>query len=159
MSENTALAGCIRESIAELENVVTRTVHLAEKALKTKDDDYWDGVALNLHGFYTGVERIFEDIARTIDESLPDGADWHRDLLLQISAQETGVRPAVIARDTRKCLDGYRGFRHVVRSVYTFSLRPSRIKELVDGLTACFEMVSRDLNQFAAFLESLDQDD
>jgi hypothetical protein len=159
MSENIALAGRIRESIAELENVVTRTVHLAEKALQSNDDDYWDGVALNLHGFYTGVERIFEDIARTIDESLPEGADWHRDLLLQISAQETGVRPAVITRDTRTCLDEYRGFRHVVRSVYTFSLRPSRMKELVEGLAACFMMVSRDLNQFATFLESLDQDD
>ena len=75
MSENIALAGRIRESIAELENVVTRTIHLAEKALQSNDDDYWDGVALNLLGFYTGVERIFEDIARTIDESLPDGAD------------------------------------------------------------------------------------
>ena len=159
MSENIALAGRIRESTVELEYVVTRTIHLAEKALQSNDDGYWDGVALNLHGFYTGVERIFEDIARTIDESLPDGADWHRDLLLQISAQETGVRPAVIARDTRKCLDEYRGFRHVVRSVYTFSLRPSRIKELVDGLTACFEVVSRDLDLFAAFLKSLDQDD
>jgi hypothetical protein len=159
MSENTALAGRIRESIAELENVVTRTVHLAEKALKTKDDDYWDGVALNLHGFYTCAERIFEDIARTIDESLPTGSDWHRDLLLQISAEEIGVRPAVIARDTRKCLDEYRGFRHVVRSMYTFSLRPSRIKELVEGLMACFDMVSRDLNEFAAFLESLRKED
>jgi len=154
-----ALAGRIRESIVELENVVTRTVHLAEKALKTKDGDYWDGVALNLHGFYTGVERIFEDTARTIDDSLPTGSDWHRDLLLQISAEEIGVRPAVIARDTRKCLDEYRGFRHVVRSMYTFSLRPSRIQELVEGLTACFEMVSRDLNQFAAFLESLNKED
>jgi len=159
MSESMALAGRIRESLVELEYVVTRTVHLAEKALKTKDDDYWDGVALNLHGFYTCAERIFEDIARTIDESLPTGSDWHRDLLLQISAEEIGVRPAVIARDTRKCLDEYRGFRHVVRSMYTFSLRPSRIKELVEGLMACFDMVSCDLNQFAAFLESLIKED
>jgi len=159
MSENTALAGRIRESTVELEHVVTRTIHLAEKALQSNDDDYWDGVALNLHGFYTGVERIFEDIARTIDESLPTGSDWHRDLLLQISAEEIGVRPAVIARDTRKCLDEYRGFRHVVRSMYTFSLRPSRIKELVEELMACFDMVSRDLNQFTAFLESLNKED
>jgi len=43
--------------------------------------------------------------------------------------------------------------------MYTFSLRPARIKELVEGLMACFEMVSRDLNQFAALLESLNKED
>ncbi len=56
-----------------------------------------DGVALNLHGFYAGVERIFEEIAREIDGSLPAGPEWHRDLLLQMSAEVAGTRPPVIA--------------------------------------------------------------
>lgn len=34
MSDNIALAGRIRESLVELEYVVIRTVHLAEKALQ-----------------------------------------------------------------------------------------------------------------------------
>jgi hypothetical protein len=53
--------------LAELENIgitVERAVQGWEKA-KTKNDEYYlDGVALNLHGFYSGLERIFERIDR-----------------------------------------------------------------------------------------------
>jgi hypothetical protein len=58
---------------------------LAEKGHRTGDDDYWDGVALNLHGFYTGVEQIFENIARTIDGGLPSGAEWHTSLVHELA--------------------------------------------------------------------------
>jgi hypothetical protein len=65
----------------------------------------------------------------------------------------SGVLPAVIGRDTRHCLDEYRAFRHVVRNVYAFNLRPSRLQELVSGLRPCFDSAARDLLGFAAFLE------
>lgn len=156
MSEYKALVARISESLAELERPVERATQLSDKALHTGDDGYWDGVALNLHGFYTGVEQIFADIARTIDESQPVGPDWHRDLLLQMSAEIPDVRPPVIARHTRHCLDEYRGFRHVVRHVYAFHLRPSRIQELVTDLPACLTAVRHDLDDFATFLRQLD---
>ena len=71
MSDPIALSSRIRGYLKELERVVARTKLLAEKALASGDDGYWDGVALNLHGFYCGTERIFEDIARTMDGSIP----------------------------------------------------------------------------------------
>jgi len=156
MSDYTALAGRIVESIVELKHVVNRTLHLCDKATRTSDDDYWDGVALNLHGFYVGIEHIFEDIARTFDDSLPSGAEWHRDLLLQMSADLSEIRPPVIDRATRHCLDDYRGFRHVVRNVYTFNLRPARLKALVATLPDCFQNVSASLDEFADFLKQLE---
>jgi len=155
MSEYTALVARISESLTELERLVERAVDLGDKALRTGDDGYWDGVALNLHGFYTGVEQILADIARTVDESQPTGPDWHRDLLLQMSAEVPDVRPPVIARATRHCLDEYRGFRHVVRNVYVFNLRPSRVQEIVADLPACLTAVRGDLHNFAAFLRQL----
>src|SRR3972149_3970986 len=85
--EYAALAGRIREALAELERVIGRAEELADKAGRTGDDGYWDGVALNLHGFYTGVERIFEDIARTLEKNLPDGEQWHIDLLAQMASE------------------------------------------------------------------------
>ncbi|NJL59681.1 MAG: hypothetical protein HC887_08600 [Desulfobacteraceae bacterium] len=72
-----------------------------------------DGAALNLHGFYTGVENIFEDIARYLDGDIPKGADWHKQLLLQLSAEIPAVRPRVICQETRFCLEEYRSFRHI----------------------------------------------
>jgi hypothetical protein len=42
-----------------------------------------DGVALNLHSFYSGTERIFELIAANVDDILPKGENWHQALLKQ----------------------------------------------------------------------------
>jgi hypothetical protein len=109
-----ALIGWIREELMEIARSAQRAQELCEKALRTGDDGYWDGVALNLHGFYTGAERIFEEIAREIDGHRPGGPDWHRDLLVQMSAEIPGIRPPVLSRETRECLDEYRRFRQLV---------------------------------------------
>jgi hypothetical protein len=81
-----------------------------------------DGVALNLHSFYTAIESVFDDIARTVNVALPEGANWHQELQVQMAADLAGSRPPVIRRTTRDCLDEYRAFRHhLVRNVYTFT--------------------------------------
>jgi len=153
MSERLALAGRIRASLEDVQATINRAIMLAEKGHRTGDDDYWDGVALNLHGFYTGVEHIFEDIARTIDTGLPTGAQWHTSLLLQMTVEMGGLRPAVITARTRQCLDEYRGFRHIVRNVYAFKLSPARLDELVKDAPECVASLSADLLAFAEFLE------
>ena len=150
-----ALAARIRRSVSDVERVVARAKTLSDKALASGDSDYLDGVALNLHGFYAGVERVFEDIARTMERSIPAGPEWHRDLLLQMSAEVASIRPPVISVETSRCLDEFRGFRHIVRNVYTFNLQPARLEALADGLRACYELVAGDLEHFCSFLEQL----
>lgn len=83
-ADYAALAGRISEWLSDLTQLVDRAESLLEKAQRTSDDGYLDGVALNLHGFYAGVEHMFEDIARTLEKILPEGTEWYRDLLLQI---------------------------------------------------------------------------
>ncbi|MDQ1240385.1 MAG: hypothetical protein QG577_2571, partial [Thermodesulfobacteriota bacterium] len=41
---------------------------LAEKYCASADDGYLDGVALNLHSFYSAIEKIFEDISRSMED-------------------------------------------------------------------------------------------
>ena len=79
-----------------------------------------NSLALNLHGIYTGIERIFEVIATEIDLSLPTGNKWHRDLLDQMAVNITNVITEVITEETRAILDELRRFRHVIRSAYSF---------------------------------------
>ncbi len=67
-----ALAGRIREETDEIVRSVERARLPAEKAAATGDDGYRDGVALNLHAFYTAVERTLEDIAREVDGAIPE---------------------------------------------------------------------------------------
>lgn len=153
MSERLALAGRIRISLEDVKITLNRAIMLADKGHRSGDDDYWDGVALNLHGFYNGVEQIFEDIARTVDGGLPSGAEWHISLLRQMTVELEGLRPAVIDAKTRSSLDEYRGFRHIVRNVYAFNLRPARLDELVKDAPDCLANLTTDLLAFADFLE------
>ena len=153
MSERLALAGRMRASLEDVKTAVDRAIALAEKARRSGDDDYWDGVALNLHGFYSGVEQIFEDIARTIDGGSPSGEEWHTSLLRQMTVEMGKLRPAVIRIETRQALDEYRGFRQIVRNVYVFNLRPARLKELASDAPTCLSNLTTDLLAFADFLE------
>lgn len=105
MSETIALAGRIRGYLNELEKVVDRAILLSKKVIESGDDGFWDGFALNLHGYYGGVERIFEDIARTIDGNIPSGPDWHIALLVQISAEIPKRRPPIISQELRSTCD------------------------------------------------------
>ncbi|MDO9300731.1 MAG: hypothetical protein Q7T89_05075 [Anaerolineales bacterium] len=155
MSDYAALASRIRIALQDVNHNVRRALELSAKARTIGDDGYWDGVALNLHGFYTGVEHIFEDIARTLEQSIPSGSGWHVDLLTQMSGEIEGVRPAVISRATRSMLDEFRGLRHVVRNVYAFNLRSARLNELMLDLPGCFDAVQSELLEFSQFLESV----
>jgi len=154
--EYLSLAGRIRAYLKDVDRVVERAVRFAEEANKTGEEAYWDAVALNLHSYYSGVERILEDVARTIDGTIPDSADWHQRLLFQMSAEIPGIRPAVIDRETRVGLDEYRAFRHIVRNVYAFNFRPNRLQELVQSLSGSFGAVQKDLLDFIKFLEELE---
>jgi hypothetical protein len=134
MTRYAILVGQIHQDLHDLERLVEQTLRLLRKAQDTADDDYLGTVALNLHGFYSGTERIFREIARTVDRSMPEGSDWHRRLLRQMSAAISDVRPAIITEQTRFALDEYCAFRHVVRNIYTFDLRPSWVIELAEAL-------------------------
>jgi len=116
---------------------------------------YLDSVALNLHGFYSGLERLFELIAKHIDQRPPSGEVWHRDLLQQMAQEITDVRPGVISRESMVSLDGLRRFRHLVRNIYTFNLVPEKIKPLMLSLPDLSSRVRAELLAFADFLSDL----
>lgn len=152
------LSGQLQQFLADLEQVVDRSQRLLQKYQTTQDEDYIGTLALNLHGFYTGVERCFEEIARQLDETVPSGTDWHRRLLRQMSAELPNLRPPVVQVITRQAIDEYRSFRHVVRNVYTFDLQPNRVVALAEKLPDCFAALKRDVTAFVAFLISVSED-
>ncbi|HHC25204.1 MAG TPA: hypothetical protein ENK58_07325 [Desulfobacterales bacterium] len=92
------LAKRIEAELTELEKVTGRIRDGWERFRQTGDDFYTDSTALNMHGFYSGTERVFQLIARAVDGSVPQGANWHRMLLDQMICEVPGVRPAVRIR-------------------------------------------------------------
>jgi len=150
-----AVAGRIRRELQELTRVVERTLDVWRQAKRGTDDYYVDATALNLHGFYAGIERVLELIADAIDHTKPTSANWHQELLRQMAAGVPSIRPAVLDVKTRDRLDKYRGFRHVIRNVYTFNLDPDQIELLIRQLQPTMNAVSEELAAFAEFLEQV----
>jgi hypothetical protein len=125
------LARRIRDECGELEWLVARVQEGWHRAQRSSDDFYVDSVALNLHSFYAGLGRLFEMVAAAIDGSVPRGQNWHQMLLEQMVAEVPWVRPALMSEETRRMLDEYRGFRHVVRNVYAFRFDLAKVQKLV----------------------------
>lgn len=78
------LAARIKNELPELVLITERARQGWDKAKTLHDDFYIDGVALNLHSFYSGMEKIFEKIAAKVDGSVPTAPNWHQELLSQM---------------------------------------------------------------------------
>lgn len=153
------LADRIRGELTDLDRMVERAMKswkIAEKA--TKDQDiYLDSIALNLHGFYSGLERLFELTAKTVDGTVPKGITWHRDLLHQASKDLEGIRPAIIDPESSSSLDEFRRFRHLVRNVYSINLVPEKLTALMTELPSLWTRLKPELLAFSEFLDELAQ--
>lgn len=143
----------IKSELKEIKTIVNRIEKAWQKQQNTGDKLYLDSVALNLYSFYAGFERIFELIAREIDNTIPDGSAWHQNLLRQMSIEIEKVRPQVISKSTQEKLDEYRSFRHVIRNIYSFNIAESKLKPLVENIHHTFKDVRDDLNDFLEEME------
>lgn len=147
------LSSRIKQKLSNIQNSVQRARKAWNLVNKEEDSLYLDSVALNLHDFYSGLERIFESIAENIDEVKPEGSYWHQDILRQMTIEIPTVRPAVISQDLEERLDEYRAFCHIVRNVYAYNFKIERIKTLIDNIEGVFDELNKELSAFCGFLE------
>ena len=154
--QNTELRQQLAKELENIEQVIQRTQDAWQLFGKSSNHLFLDTVALNLHSFYNGVEKNFQETAKALDETLPQGPGWHQALLQQMAVEKSGIRPAVISQSSREALEEYRAFRHIVRNIYPFRLDVTRIQPLVEEAPNVFFQVRSDLLEFATFLSGAD---
>lgn len=106
-----------------------------------------------LHDFYSGIEKIFERIAVTVDKDLPKGEDWHIELLLLMAKPYEGIRDLVITEALLQKLKGYMRFRHLFRHIYGFELKWERFNNLCFEMGNLFNELTSNLTKFLDKLE------
>lgn len=116
---------------------------------------YEESLALKMHNFYTGCERIFQKIADDINGGVPQSVDWHKRLLRSMSLEIEKIRPPVISKKTAKALEEYLAFRHVVRNIYGFEIDSEKLKGLVESLYGTYRKLKNDVGIFIDFLRKL----
>ena len=153
------VADRIRQEMGDLERIVARAERAVGAARQRPEDQdlYIDSAALNLHDFYAGLERVFHQIATTVDGNLPAGREWHRDLLQQMQAELPDLRPPVISTEAGRAVDEFLRFRHVVRNIYAFQFDSERVERLVQLMPSAFQQTKTELLVFAEFLEQVGQ--
>ncbi len=110
--------------------------------------------AVGLHGWYTGLETALERVARAIDQRVPTGENWHRNLLSQCTAEIPGVRPAVLPRGLHVDLVEMLEFRHFFRHAYGVNLDVGRLRANADRLLRVCPDVATALDGFEQFLRT-----
>jgi len=106
-----------------------------------------------LHSFYNGLENIFLSIAKGMDANIPEGAQWHRDLLDQMTTS-TPNRKSVLTEEMSRRLSDYLGFRHFYRHTYSFFLDWEEMEKLVIPLEEVWSRVKGELQTFLNTLSS-----
>lgn len=147
----------IKDEMNLLENLIADIRETAEKIPqeKKKKRVYEESLALKLHNFYTGCERIFQKIADDINGSVPRSFDWHKRLLKTMALDIEHVRPPVISRETEKILLEYLAFRHLVRNIYGFEIDSERMQRLIEKSHTTFHRFKKEVTAFLVFLRNI----
>ncbi|MCY3666858.1 MAG: hypothetical protein OXH81_14445 [Gemmatimonadetes bacterium] len=141
----------LRSEILQIEDLFAEFSELLDKSEKT-EPSVVERTALGsvLHSFYTGLEGIFLTVVKRVDEQVPSGDRWHRDLLDQVAAA-TNQRTALISKETKESLQAYLAFRHFFRQAYAYVLRWEEMRDLVNGLASTW---ARTKTQIESWLEN-----
>jgi hypothetical protein len=147
-------AGQVRFEVEQIDQLFTVYSDLFEHVQqRTPDMVEVAAIASVLHSFYNGLENIFMSIAKGLDQQVPSGPQWHRDLLVQMS-QQTSHRRGVISAELAERIADYLAFRHFYRHSYSFFLEWGELKGLVTPLRQVWDQVKGELSEFLKSLKS-----
>jgi hypothetical protein len=157
-AETAILEARLRQELQQLDKLSEEM----KKALKPyqgkeiKNTIVLRALASMLHDFYTGVEKIFLNIAKEIDQCAPRSENWHRLLLEQMTLHLKDRRPVVIDKELAGDLLQYLAFRHRFRNLYGFDLEWERMKQPVKAMPDILHRLTVVINDFLNMLMEAD---
>ncbi len=113
------------------------------------------GIASMLAETYSCMEKGLLFIADNIDEVIPQGSNWHTELLKQMTIDIKSLRPRVISDTTFKLLNELRSFRHVHRNIYGADLHVERLFEILEFIPELLEGFNTDIKVFLKAMDEL----
>ena len=117
-----------RRIVAERENIERTLADLAQAlARKEKQTVELAAIGAFLHNFCSGIENILKQIATDQGTSIPDGPNWHKDLL------DASVTAGIVSQSVADELYEYLAFRHFFVHAYTFMLKEEDLFPLANN--------------------------
>lgn len=142
------LSSAVSNEIAQIDRLFSVYGNLLERVLRrTPDLVELAAVGAVLHCFYNGLENIFGAVAVQLDKNVPDGAEWHHDLLAQMTRTSSNRGPVISAEAADRLTD-YLGFRHFFRHAHLFYLDWGRLSGLVVRLSEVWPETQAEIRRF-----------
>lgn len=144
----------MRDSVRQkVQHEIQQIDHMLESfqplldVVKVRDPDLIElsALATVLHSFYGGIENIFSTIGKGIDDRVPTGTKWHKDLLVQM-ARPTDNRSAIVSDHQFRILIRYLSFRHFFRNSYAFQLDWNQVQPLIESISEIWNQLKTSLN-------------
>lgn len=104
--------------------------------------------AYHLSCIYSCFEDVFSKVARVFENRIENPASWHKELLERMRISVSGVRPSVISKEIFPILDEMRGFRHVFKSSYAFSLDREKVLMVAKRWQENKNIILKETNEF-----------
>lgn len=117
-------------------------------------EDIFAALAMSLHAFYTGCERIVLRLLNNIDGGLVKSSEWHQELLRQAALPIPDIRsPILTDPEVLEFLSELRGLRHVIRNLYINQLKKENLLEIGKMVKGIYPKFKMDIDRFLATLE------
>lgn len=111
--------------------------------------------ALKTQQFYTALEDLFKQIAKSFENHIQDLSVFHKELLLRLHIDIPSIRPRLLSNESFLLLDKIRAFRHFIRHAYDCELLESELEVIQNQLKSHFTTLEKDVLEFRRFVETL----
>jgi hypothetical protein len=113
-------------------------------------------IAVTLHGYYGAAESLMTRVARVLDGGMPEGPEWHRELLDRMSGPLEAVRPALLSPESRAALRRLLGFRHFFRHAYAVDLDDAELGGHAAAVIAAHARLDAEVRAFVDHLRAME---
>jgi predicted nucleic acid-binding Zn ribbon protein len=111
--------------------------------------------ALRTQQFYTAIEDLFKQIAKSFENHVENLNSFHKELLVRMATEVPNIRPSVLSKQSLILLDKVRAFRHFIRHAYDCELNREELQLIQDKLNHDYFHVEKDLQQFRIYINQL----
>ena len=134
--------------ISQIDKLLSESQPLQDLC-KLKEPDFIElsAAAMVLHSFYNGIENIVLMILKNYKEKLPNGYNWHIELLEKTSIQ-CGERKIIFNSELKCQLEEYRKFRHLVRHIYNYKLNWTMMEGIMNNINTIWGKIKENLSKF-----------
>ena len=152
-----ALKTHIDDEMAALERLINVLITLLDQADTIPEIALIPALASYITDFYMGCERISERVVIALDGGIPEGSNWHEQLLRQVAdSREADLgekrRPPLWQGSLLLDLNEYRKFRHFDRHRYKLELKNDRVLDLAHQVQPTYQKIRQAIADFNQWL-------